>query len=179
MKADENANSAFMLVFATFLCCIAVPWTFGLIVSLFCTGLRDENKKVRRGFLISAALNILLWVLIFTITSSLQNEDWLKTFDPYAVLEIDKNASEKQIKNQYRKLSLKWHPDKNNDPESAQMFFLINKAKEVLTDPIKKENFMMYGNPDGPRGATGVSIALPSFLFDPKYQIYILCAFAF
>ena len=112
--------------------------------------------------------------MIYAITTSLQSEDWLKTFDPYAVLEIDKNADEKMIKNQYRKLSLKWHPDKNSAPESAQMFFLINKAKEVLTDPVKKENFMMYGNPDGPRGATGISIALPSFLFDPKYQIYVL-----
>ena len=57
------------------------------------------------------------------------------------------------------------------------MFYLINKANDILTDPKKRENYMKYGDPDGPTAFT-IGIALPSFLFNPKYQIIILVGFA-
>lgn len=83
----------------------------------------------------------------------------------------------KEIKKAYRSLSLIWHPDKNRDPEAKKMFYLLNKANDILTDPKKKDNWLKYGNPDGPVGYS-MSIALPSFLFNPKYQILVLLAFA-
>jgi len=57
------------------------------------------------------------------------------------------------------------------------MFYLLNKANDILTDPKKKENYMKYGSPDGPSAFT-VGIALPSFLFNPKNQIIVLIGFA-
>lgn len=74
-------------------------------------------------------------------------------------------------------MSLIWHPDKNRDPEAKKMFYLLNKANDILTDPKKKENYMKYGSPDGPSAFT-VGIALPSFLFNPKNQIIVLIGFA-
>mmetsp|Transcript_17256 Transcript_17256/g.19977 ORF Transcript_17256/g.19977 Transcript_17256/m.19977 type:complete len:130 (+) Transcript_17256:55-444(+) len=129
--------------------------------------------------MISIVLNLAVWLAIYLITSGLKDEEWLKGFDPYSVLGVPHDASMKLIKAQYRKLSLQWHPDKNPDPNSAQMFFLINKAKEILTDPVKKENFLMYGNPEGHSGASKMTIALPTFLFDKKNQLYLLIFFAF
>lgn len=57
------------------------------------------------------------------------------------------------------------------------MFYLINKAYDILTDPKKKDNYLKYGDPDGPT-AYSMSIALPSFLFNPRYQILVLLGFA-
>lgn len=179
MKADENNDTAFMLVFATFLCLVAAPWSLGLLISLCYGGLRTKEGKWRKGFLISLTLNILLWAVIYYITLRLQDNEWLQDFDPYAVLGVSYDANESAIKKAYRRLSLEWHPDKNSDPNATKMFFLINKAKEILTDPEKKENFLKYGNPDGYRTAYTMSVALPSFLFDKSNQLIVLWAFAF
>lgn len=60
--------------------------------------------------------------------------------DFYKLLEVEKNADIKQIKSSYRKLSAKYHPDKNQGNKEAQEKFIkINKAYETLTDP-EKEN---------------------------------------
>ncbi len=52
---------------------------------------------------------------------------------PYEILGIPPNADKKQIKNAYRTMALKWHPDKNKDPQAAQRFKEINNAYENLT----------------------------------------------
>lgn len=57
------------------------------------------------------------------------------------------------------------------------MFYLINKANDILTDPEKMKNYLEYGNPDG-QTETKMSIAMPSFLFDSKNQLVVLISFA-
>ena len=137
MQPDKNADSAFLLFVTTFLCLIAMPWSVGLLVSLWCSGLRTKDGKIRKGFFISLFLNVLLWTIIYYITLYLQDQDWLQNFDPYQTLGVSTDASISTIKKAYRKLSLEWHPDKNSNPEAPKIFFLINKAKDILTDPIK------------------------------------------
>ena len=61
--------------------------------------------------------------------------------DYYRELEINKNATEKEIKSSYKKLALKWHPDRNpnNKEESEEKFKKISEAYQILSDPEKKK----------------------------------------
>jgi len=66
--------------------------------------------------------------------------------DYYQVLGIDKKASDKDIKNAYRKLARKYHPDLNpNDNEAHKKFQELNEANEVLSDPEKRKKYDRHG----------------------------------
>ena len=66
--------------------------------------------------------------------------------DYYKILEIDKAATPKDIKNAYRKLARKFHPDLNpNDKDAKKNFQQINEANEVLSDPEKRKKYDEYG----------------------------------
>jgi curved DNA-binding protein CbpA len=60
--------------------------------------------------------------------------------DYYYFLGISQDASEEDIKKSYRKLSLKYHPDKNeNDDFFADRFREIQEAYETLSDPVRRQ----------------------------------------
>ena len=64
----------------------------------------------------------------------------------YEVLNVSKDATLTEIKKAYRKLALKYHPDKNpNDKEAEEKFKLINEAYAVLSDEEKRRIYDMYG----------------------------------
>jgi curved DNA-binding protein len=66
--------------------------------------------------------------------------------DYYQTLAVDKKASDKDIKNAYRKLARKYHPDLNpNDAEANKKFQQLNEANEVLSDPEKRKKYDQYG----------------------------------
>jgi len=66
--------------------------------------------------------------------------------DYYKTLELDKNASDADIKKAYRKLARKFHPDLNpNDQAAKAKFQQINEANEVLSDPEKRKKYDQYG----------------------------------
>ncbi len=66
--------------------------------------------------------------------------------DYYKILGIDKTATVKDIKNAYRKLARKYHPDLNpNDKDANKNFQQINEANEVLSDPEKRKKYDQYG----------------------------------
>ena len=65
----------------------------------------------------------------------------------YQILEIPKTATPEEIKKTYRKLALKYHPDKNpNNPEAAEKFKEINRAHAILTDLTKRNIYDNYGS---------------------------------
>src|SRR5216684_2727989 len=62
--------------------------------------------------------------------------------DYYKILGVSKDASEKDIKQAYRKLARKYHPDVNPDnKEAEEKFKEINEANEVLSDPEKRQKY--------------------------------------
>ncbi|KFD57165.1 hypothetical protein M513_02050 [Trichuris suis] len=65
--------------------------------------------------------------------------------DYYKVLGIDRNATEEEIKKAYRKLALKFHPDKNKSPDAEARFKEIAEAYDVLGDQKKKDIYDRQG----------------------------------
>lgn len=66
--------------------------------------------------------------------------------DYYSVLGLDKKASKEDIKKAYRKLAVKYHPDKNPDDKEAEARFKeVSEAYAVLSDPEKKKQYDQFG----------------------------------
>ncbi|GFY83778.1 DNAJ heat shock family protein [Actinidia rufa] len=67
--------------------------------------------------------------------------------DYYKILQVDRNAKDDDLKKSYRKLAMKWHPDKNpnNKKESEAKFKQISDAYDVLSDLQKRAVYDQYG----------------------------------
>uniref|UniRef100_T1D480 J domain-containing protein n=1 Tax=Psorophora albipes TaxID=869069 RepID=T1D480_9DIPT len=84
--------------------------------------------------------------------------------DFYKVLGVSRTASDDEIKKAYRKLALKYHPDKNKSPQAEERFKEVAEAYEVLSDKKKRDVYDQYGEEGlkggfggGPGGAGGAS----------------------
>ncbi|XP_042491551.1 dnaJ homolog subfamily B member 1-like [Macadamia integrifolia] len=102
--------------------------------------------------------------------------------DYYKVLQVDRSAKEDDLKKAYRKLAMKWHPDKNpkNKKEAEAKFKQISEAYDVLSDPQKRAVYDQYGEeglkgqvpPPGAGGFSGMSDAggggPTMFSFNPR-----------
>lgn len=94
--------------------------------------------------------------------------------DFYKILNVDRSASQEEIKKAYRKQALKYHPDKNKSPGAEEKFKEISQAYEVLSDENKKAIYDQYGEeglqgqpqPDGPQNTGGTYFSGgPGFTF--------------
>jgi curved DNA-binding protein CbpA len=115
----------------------------------------------------------------------LQVSNW----DPFAELDLSipvriKSAfNSGTVKKAYRKLARKYHPDKAMElpegerEEAGKKWLKIAKAYETLTDEEKFNNWLSYGRPEGPLSsdAFDMEFALPSWMLQPKNQLYMLC----
>ena len=66
--------------------------------------------------------------------------------DYYEVLGVDKSSSPDEIKSQYRKLALKFHPDRNKSPDAQEHFKEISEAYAVLSDSSKRDLYDKHGH---------------------------------
>lgn len=66
--------------------------------------------------------------------------------DYYEILGINKNSTPEEIKKAYRKMALKYHPDRNKSADAEQKFKEINEAYQILSDPKKKQTYDQFGH---------------------------------
>ena len=143
---------------------------------------RDLSQLRKPWFMTMAGVALLGWLAVAVLVSSVGEEAQIAQFDPFDILGVEEGSTDAQIKRAYRKLSLKFHPDRwVNAPADEQSlastkFMKIAKAYEALTDPVAKKNYELYGNPDG-RQAFSVSLGLPQWLLERSNQAPVLAAY--
>ncbi len=92
--------------------------------------------------------------------------------DYYEILSISRSASGDEIKSAYRKLAMKYHPDKNQgDKEAEEKFKEIAEAYAVLKDPEKKARYDRFGH-EGLSGAAGAGAGGFGFDFNDPFSIF-------
>ncbi|KAG8228314.1 hypothetical protein J437_LFUL007032 [Ladona fulva] len=81
--------------------------------------------------------------------------------DYYKTLNISKTATDDEIKKAYRKLALKYHPDKNKSPGAEEKFKEVAEAYEVLSDKKKRDIYDKYGEEGLKGGIPGSTGGMP------------------
>lgn len=100
-------------------------------------------------------LTLLLAVvcLLLTVIESAKKKDY------YELLGVSRTASDREIKRSFRKLALKYHPDKNSEKGAEEKFREIAEAYGILSDAEKRKQYDMYGHSafssDQDTGSTG------------------------
>ena len=80
--------------------------------------------------------------------------------DYYEVLGLKKDASDEEIKKAFRKMAMKYHPDKNpGDKKAEEAFKEVNEAYSILSDPEKKQRYDQFGHAGvDPNAGFGLSL---------------------
>ncbi|KAH7162294.1 Sec63 Brl domain-containing protein [Dactylonectria estremocensis] len=108
----------------------------------------------------------------------------LKLWNPYDILGVSESFTEKQIKSHYKRLSVKFHPDKARpDPAKNETLETLNdyyveltKAYQALTDEDVRNNYIQYGHPDG-KQSFSMGIALPIFIISDGNGKYVVLVY--
>ncbi|CAK7215614.1 secretory subunit [Sporothrix bragantina] len=145
-----------------------------------------ERAKYRRqqrrlGLILSVAvgwatIGYMLYLIQFAEAPKIE-----RIWNPYDILGISDSATEKVIKSAYKKLSREFHPDKKKPDalknETMEMindrYVDISKAYQALTDEEVRNNYLLYGNPDGKQG-TSISIGLPKLIITDGNGKYVV-----
>lgn len=100
-------------------------------------------------------------------------------YNPFEILGISTGSTQKQIRKHYKKLSLKFHPDKvklavNQTTEQADNYFVnLTKAYKSLTDDVIKQNLEQFGHPDG-KQELSMGVAIPTWVVDSQNSLWVL-----
>jgi len=144
--------------------------------------LRKKEKRKNRKIWLTLAVMV-GWAVMGYMLYLIQTTEApiAKLWNPYDILGISEAATEKQIKSKYKKLSLKFHPDKAKpDPAKNETiddlnarYVEISKAYQALTDEEVRNNYIQYGNPDGKQGFS-INIGLPKIIVSDGNGKYVV-----
>jgi len=98
-----------------------------------------------------------------------------KKRDYYEVLAVMRDASDEEVKRAYRKLAVKFHPDKNpNDPHAEEKFKELGEAYDVLIDPTSVPPTIASAMPPSHRGLRDVAaVSMIRSIFSGKYSVVV------
>ncbi|WAQ92533.1 hypothetical protein PtA15_17A14 [Puccinia triticina] len=188
---DESGQSNFFVF--TFLLCVLLPWTISSLLKLSsttakspCPGWNSKDEQVKKAKQKAAPISLshvclaLGWALLAYVA---YRASFVKassgTYDPFTILGLNPGSDEKSIKRHFKRLSLKFHPDKLRLKENQTMeevnehFVNLTKAYKALTDETIRENYELYGHPDGKR-ETAMGIALPKWIVETSNHGYVV-----
>lgn len=198
---DEGGSMAayFML---TFLSLVLIPFTFMQFTSSssrkheasgcgcsLCLKQQQRIKKRNKRSLLNPKLGAktlfllggwCLFVFLSYKVTTIRSDT--KVYDPFEILGINSGLSEKEIRSHYRKLSLKFHPDKvkleaDQTMEMMEAHFIeLTKAYKSLTDETIRRNYELYGHPDG-RQEVSMGIAIPKWVVEGQHKFLVLIGY--
>ncbi|UZJ56030.1 hypothetical protein CBS101457_005350 [Exobasidium rhododendri] len=195
----DNEGAQFLTFVLTFLLVALFPLTYSLFANGIARGAKQgwfdskgqkvtEVKRMQKRSItnpqVSGKLLLLVagWAsvaFLFHKIANTSDNSSHAVYDPFKILDIAVGATEKEIKKHYKKLSIKFHPDKlqvsaNQTKEQIESHFVdITKAYKSLTDETIRKNFEMYGHPDG-RQEMSLGIALPAWVIEGQNNIWVL-----
>ncbi|KAK2743804.1 secretory subunit [Myotisia sp. PD_48] len=140
-----------------------------------------KERRLKRIITVVLGYAIMGWMVYLIIVTA---RSIPKIWDPYDILGISRSASERAISKHYKRLSVKFHPDKvRPDPaknETVEMlndrFVEITKAYKALTDEEIRNNYIQFGHPDG-KQSFSIGIALPKFIVTEGNGKYVLLVY--
>lgn len=118
---------------------------------------RSTFRRDSRWSVISVISVISVLLLAKVVTQSFWRSSVRTMSTHYEVLQIPQSASDPDIKKAYKKLAVKWHPDKNpeNQEQATEMFKKVAEAYSVLSDSAKRQEYdamLQYGSPSPTSG---------------------------
>ncbi|CAN8097387.1 unnamed protein product [Discula destructiva] len=144
---------------------------------------RRKYQTQGRPWVLSFLVLLGLAVMIYTayLIRFVEADEISRVWNPYDILGISESATEKAIKSHYKRLSLKFHPDKvrpdASKNETLEMlndrYVEITKAYQALTDEEVRNNYIQYGHPDG-RQSMKIGIALPQLMISDGNGKYVV-----
>ncbi|KAI9814217.1 MAG: secretory subunit [Pycnora praestabilis] len=142
---------------------------------------RRRERRVRRTITVLIGWLMMGWMVYLIMVTA---RSIPKIWDPYDILGVSRSADEKAINRHYKKLALKFHPDKirpdpalNQTIDSLNDYFVeLTKAYKALTDEEVRNNFIQYGHPDG-KQSFSIGIALPKFIVTEGNGKYVLLVY--
>ena len=201
-KYDEEGGQ-FLTFVLTFLLLVLVPLTYSLLAPSRARSSRKGSWDARgqkidlirsakkrsllnpqvspKAVFVLAGWGIVAY-LFQTILNTASNSSHA-VYDPFQILGIAASATEKEIKRHYKRLSVKFHPDKlvlaegQTKEEVEGHYIELTKAYKALTDETIRKNFELYGHPDG-KQEMSMGIALPRWVIESQNNIYVLGMYA-
>ncbi|KAJ9107446.1 hypothetical protein QFC21_000899 [Naganishia friedmannii] len=155
-----------------------------------CQACREKVKQIRKAetksiFGVQFLFLSIGWSMFAALCYVIYNApkiSELSMYDPFEILGISSGSDEAFIKRHFKRISLKFHPDKiklapNQTKEDADAHFVeLTKAYKALTDEVTRDNLAKYGNPDGVQQREE-TIAIPKWIVEGKNGILVLAAY--